>query len=150
MNNIEKFLTPRLKMIASLVSKCDTVCDIGTDHAYVAIYLVKSGKAKKVIATDINEGPLFYANKNIHLFNEAMNITLRQSDGFSKIEDGEFNTAVIAGMGGETIAEILREANGGENFVLQPQSAHAELRQYLSCNGFKIVRETVRIAFGFL
>ena len=82
MLNIEKNLTPRLKMIADLVPQCTSLCDIGTDHGYVAIYLAKKGIAKKVIAADIKKGPLYQAEKNIALFNagdigKAINIENR-------------------------------------------------------------------------
>jgi len=143
MNYIDKFLSPRLNMVVSLVPKSDTVCDVGTDHAYVAIKLIKSDKAKKVIATDINEGPLFYANKNIRIFNEASHIITRLSDGFSCLEYGVAETAVIAGMGGETIAKILSEDKGISSFVLQPQSAFYELRLFLTENGFVIENEAI-------
>ena len=143
MSYIDKFLSPRMKMVVDLAPKSDTICDIGTDHAYVAIKLIKADKAKKVIATDINEGPLFYANKNIRIFNETKNISTRLSDGFSNIEYNEAQTAIIAGMGGETIAKIISVDKGIKSFVLQPQTAFYELRLFLVENGFEICRELI-------
>jgi len=143
MLNIEKNLTPRLKMIASLVPPCQSLCDIGTDHAYVAIYLAKKGIAKKIIAADIKKGPLMQAEKNIKAFEVSDKVTTRLSDGFSAIAEGEVECCIIAGMGGETIAEILTKEKGCKYFVLQMQTAHRELREYLSTHGYAIEKEEV-------
>ncbi|MBR1968858.1 MAG: SAM-dependent methyltransferase [Clostridia bacterium] len=143
MHNIENLLTPRLKMVASLVPESDSVCDIGTDHAYVALYLVKKGISKRVIAADIKKGPLMQATKNICAYGESLRVETRLSNGFENISKGEANTAVIAGMGGETICEILKNDIGIENFVLQPQSGHCELRAFLLENGYVIKNEKI-------
>ena len=143
MLNIEKSLTPRLRMIASLVPECESLCDIGTDHAYVAIYLAKKGIAKKIIAADIKKGPLMQAEKNIALFEVRDKVETRLSNGFEKISDGEVECAIIAGMGGETIAEILENEKGCKYFVLQMQTAHKHLREYLSSHGYVICDEAV-------
>ena len=119
MLNIEKNLTPRLRMIAQLVPPCASVCDIGTDHAYVAIYLAKKGIAQKVIAADIKKGPLLQAEKNIAAFEVSDKVTTRLSDGFSAIKKNEAQCCIIAGMGGETIAQILENEKGCTYFVLQ-------------------------------
>ena len=143
MLNIEKNLTPRLKMIADLVPPCNVLCDIGTDHGYVAIYLAKKGIAKKVIAADIKKGPLLQAEKNIALFRAGDIVETRLSDGFSKIKDKEAECAIIAGMGGETIASILENEKGCSYFVLQMQTAHRHLRDYLCKNGYVIEKEAI-------
>lgn len=143
MQNIEKTLTPRLRMIADLVPTCDTVCDIGTDHGYVAIYLAKKGIAQKVIAADIKEGPLMQAEKNIALYDASGKVQTRLSNGFEYIGQNEADCAIIAGMGGETIAEILQNEKGSKYYVLQMQTAHRDLREYLSENGFVIEKEAI-------
>ncbi|MBR2886522.1 MAG: SAM-dependent methyltransferase [Clostridia bacterium] len=143
MLNIEKNLTPRLKMIADLVPACTSLCDIGTDHAYVAIYLAKKGIAKKVIAADIKKGPLYQAKKNITLFDAEDVVETRLSDGFSAIKDKEAECAIIAGMGGETIANILENEKGCTYFVLQMQTAHRHLREYLCENNYVIEKEAI-------
>lgn len=143
MLNIEKSLTPRLRMIADLVPPCDSVCDIGTDHAYVAIYLAKKGIAQKVIAADIKKGPLMQAEKNIALFEVGDKVETRLSNGFEKISKGEAECAIIAGMGGETIAEILENEKGCTYFVLQMQTGHSFLREYLMKNGYVICDEAI-------
>ncbi len=130
-------------MIASLVPPCDSLCDIGTDHAYVAIYLAKKGIAQKIIAADIKRGPLMQAEKNITAFEVSDKVETRLSNGFSAIEKGEVECCIIAGMGGETIAEILENEKGCKYFVLQMQSAHRELREYLVTHGYVIEKEDV-------
>ncbi len=143
MQNIDNHLTPRLEMILSLVPKSRSVCDIGTDHGYVPIALFEKGLAEKVIATDINEGPLSQAQKNIEAFSLSSKIETRLSDGFSNLSYGEADTAVIAGMGGELIARIMKTDKGAEKFVLQPQTMHKELREFLYKNGYSIEKEAV-------
>lgn len=143
MMSVEKHLTPRLRMIADLVPECNTVCDIGTDHGYVAIYLAKKEIAKKVIAADIKQGPLNQAEKNIALFSASDAVETRLSNGFENIGPNEADCAIIAGMGGETIAEILKNEKGCKHFVLQMQTAHRDLREYLSENGFVIEKEAI-------
>lgn len=130
-------------MIADLVPPCSTLCDIGTDHAYVAIYLAKKGIAKKIIAADIKKGPLMQAQKNISLFEASHIVETRLSDGFSAIAPNEADCAIIAGMGGETIAQILENEKGCKYFVLQMQTAHRHLREYLSTHGYIIEKEAV-------
>ncbi|MBQ8807978.1 MAG: SAM-dependent methyltransferase [Clostridia bacterium] len=143
MLNIEKNLTPRLRMIAQLVPPCTSVCDIGTDHAYVAIYLAKKGIAQKVIAADIKKGPLLQAEKNIAAFEVSDKVTTRLSDGFSAIKKNEAQCCIIAGMGGENIAQILENEKGCTYFVLQMQTAHRHLREYLSTHGYVIEKEAI-------
>ena len=130
-------------MIASLVPECKSLCDIGTDHAYVAIYLAKKGIAEKIIAADIKKGPLMQAEKNIRAFEVSDKIETRLSNGFSAIEKNEVDCCIIAGMGGETISEILENEKGCKYFVLQMQTAHRELREYLSTHGYVIEREEI-------
>lgn len=143
MQTIENHLTPRLEMILSLVPKSSSVCDIGTDHGYIPIALFKKDLAEKVIAMDINEGPLSQAQKNIDAFSLSSKIETRLSDGFSNLSYGEADTAIIAGMGGELIARIMRTDKGVKRFVLQPQTMHRELREFLYKNGYFIEKEDV-------
>lgn len=141
MPSIEALLTPRLKAVAAAVPRCKTVCDIGTDHAYVPIYLVKNGIADRCIAADIKKGPLAAARSNILRFGVESKVETRLSDGFAAFSPDEADVAVIAGMGGDTIAEILKKNVRIAKFVLQPQSAHARLRYFLQKNGYAIKRE---------
>lgn len=129
-------------MVASLVPNCDTVADIGTDHGYLPIYLVKYGICKRVVASDVNEGPINAARKNIALARVGDKIETRLSDGLKNIDCADCVT--ISGMGGELMASILEgRKDNMTRFVLQPQSSYDVLRRYLAENGFEIKKEAV-------
>lgn len=138
-------LSLRLKTIASLVPYGARVCDIGTDHAYLAIELTESGIAKSVIAADICEKPLENARKNIEKFS-AVSVELRLCDGLSGISPNEVDTVIIAGIGGEVISGILERGrdvaeNEGTKLILQPTTSPEALRHFLCENGFEIIKE---------
>lgn len=137
-------LDSRLKTIADLVPLNSRVADVGTDHAYLPIHLIKSGKSSSVIATDINEKPLLTAKRNIEI-RSIENIELRLCDGLHKIDGNEVDTVIIAGMGGEVISGILDRCswvkNKGYTLILQPMSRAEDLRRFLCENCFVIKRE---------
>ena len=139
-------LSKRLSTVASFVRNGVIVADVGTDHAYLPIYLVQSKKAKKAIATDINEGPLSRARENILQNGLENEILTYISDGLNGIESNFPDDIMICGMGGELIAEILDKSNyvknSNVNLILQPMTSAKELREYLQ-NGFFICDETV-------
>ena len=97
-------LSKRLSVIASLVPFGARVCDIGTDHAFLAIELMRTKRACSVIATDVNEKPLQKAKINVEK-SEQSGITLRLCDGLEGVLPEEIDTVVIAGMGGEVISK---------------------------------------------
>lgn len=134
----------RLLFISGLVSKGCRVADIGTDHAYLPIYLMANSICTKVIATDIRKKPLAVAKVNIETHN-AKNIDLRLCDGLQDISPEEVDEIVIAGMGGEVISEIINNARWLKNsyykLILQPMSHSEDLRKYLCDNGFFIKNE---------
>src|SRR5665647_891103 len=84
----------RLKVIANMVEECDTIVDVGTDHGYVPIYLVKNGVIKKAIASDINRGPVEKAKNNIMLNKVCDQISCRLGGGLSTVKKGEVQVAV--------------------------------------------------------
>ncbi len=139
-------LSKRLSTVASFVRNGATVVDVGTDHAYLPIYLVQTKKAKKAIATDINEGPLTRAKENIAQNNLENEIVTYISNGLDNIEVYLPDDILICGMGGELIAEIIEKSiyakNSDVNLILQPMTSVRELRDYLK-NGFSIYDETV-------
>lgn len=143
--NINSYMTPRLLTVAELVKKTYAVADIGTDHAYVPVYLILSGKCEKALAMDINKGPLLRAEENIKKFSLESKISTRLSNGLENILDGEVDTVVIAGMGGILINNIIENdkerLTSVKRFVLQPMTAVEETRKYLSENGFLIEDE---------
>lgn len=147
-NNIhgkESMLTPRLECIVNHVN-ADTAADIGTDHAYVSIELIKQNRAQRVIASDVRVGPLGAAAKNIEKNGLSDKIETRLGSGLSILKQKEADVIIIAGMGGELISDILendRETVSDSKLILQPMNAQYELRKYLLNNGFKILSEDI-------
>ena len=138
-------LTPRLKLIADLVEG-KTVADIGTDHAYIPIHLMKNGRCDRVIASDVNKGPSEIA-KN-HIKSEGLEIEVRTGSGLSVLMAGEVQDIIIAGMGGKLICEIL-EANAEvakkSRLILQPMNGQYELRAFLLKEGYNISYEDLAL-----
>ncbi|KGG79488.1 SAM-dependent methyltransferase [Caloranaerobacter azorensis H53214] len=138
-------LSPRLKAIVDYVENNSFVADIGTDHAYIPVYLVENNISKKVIASDVNKGPLENAKKYVDLKRLSHRINLRLGDGIKILKPNEVDTVIIAGMGGLLIKKILEEGNEIaetiDNFILQPMIASDELRKYLIRHNYKIIDE---------
>ena len=138
-------LSERLQRVADFVRGGSRVADIGTDHAFLPIYLTQTGLARHVIACDINEGPLESARSNIALADLAGRIELRLCDGLAAVSPDEVDDIVIAGMGGELIAKIIGDApwvfDPAKRLVLQPMSSAEDLRRYLCAHGFAVRRE---------
>ncbi len=142
-----KNLSPRLEAVASLVRKGRRVADIGTDHAYLPVYLVQSGVTDFAVAADLRKGPLENAKKAVEEAGLEDKITLRLSDGLQNFQPDEVDEIVIAGMGGILIAQIIEAApwlqKGDKHLVLQPMSHPEVLRKFLVTNGYNIICETV-------
>ena len=136
-------LSKRLKTVAFLVTRGNTVADIGTDHGYVPIYLMEEHIASFVYAMDVNEGPLNKAKTNIkkHDLDDCIETIL--SDGFDNFGDRTADTVVIAGMGGDLIVDILTRAKtySFRELVLSPHKRVDLVRKYLCENGYQIVDE---------
>ena len=138
-------LSSRLATIADFVPRNAKICDVGTDHGYLAIELSKNGKAKTVIATDIAEKPLANAAKNIKKAG-VENISLRLCNGLEAVKPEETDSVIIAGMGGEVISGILQKdstvtARKGVLLILQPTTSPEVLRRFLYKNGYIIIKE---------
>ncbi len=137
-------LGKRLGLCASMVREGVSLADIGTDHGYLPIWLSLQGKISRGIASDVRPGPLHAAEKNIARW-KAGRIITRLSDGLAEIGPQEADDIVIAGMGGELIARIIREApwlkDENKRLILQPMTSFAELREFLAEEGFAVLRE---------
>ncbi len=147
-------LDDRLRTIASFVRRGSLVADVGCDHAYLSIWLVKNNIARRVIASDINEKPLYKAQKNIAAEGVSELITLRHCSGLSGIEQNNPDDIIIAGMGGEQIISILEEARflrkEGKRLILQPMTRPERLRLALIRMGFTIKDESLAAAEGWI
>ena len=139
-------LSDRLLACCGFVKPGDRVADVGCDHGYLGIYLLKNGIAKQVFASDINEGPLQAAVRNSEKFGVRDKISFYLSDGVRNLPR-DFDTLVCAGMGADTIVSILSAApwlkNEQYRLILQCQSKTPTLRRYLSENGWQITEESV-------
>ena len=139
-------LSDRLLACCGFVCPGDRVADVGCDHGYLGIYLLKNGIASQVFAADINEGPLQAAVRNSEKFGVRDKISFYLSDGVRNLPR-EFDTLVCAGMGADTMVSILTDApwlkNEQYRLILQCQSKTPMLRQYLSDNGWRITEECV-------
>lgn len=127
--------TPRLDALKAALTGYRMVADIGCDHAYLPILLAQEDAAAHFIAADVREGPLLRAKENISRFGLADRIETRLGSGLIPVLPGECEAAVIAGMGGSVICNILQEgetvAKSLKRLVLQPMSAAPELRRFL-------------------
>lgn len=143
----------RLKMIASMVdNNSDCIADIGTDHGYIPVYLVKNSICKRAIASDINKGPLKKARINIEMESCENKIQCRLGAGLSTLKPSEADGIVIAGMGGNLIRDIIeddKEIFKNLKFaVLQPAQNPEILRRYVYESGYKIIDEDICIDDG--
>ena len=140
-------LSTRLEACCRFVKQGDRVADIGCDHGYLGIYLLKNGIASSTIEADINEGPLNAALRNAVKFGVKDKMTFYLSDGLQRIPR-DFDCMVCAGMGADTMMSIIHHAahwlkDPKYRLVLQCQSKRPELRQWLYDEGFRINRETL-------
>ena len=138
-------LTPRLRMAAELVPAGVRLADVGTDHAYLPAALILEEKIPFAIAADLRQGPLARARETVRRAGLTGRVAFRLCNGLTGIRPDEVDAAVIAGMGGETIAAILEAAPWVRErdvpLILQPMSSMAELRGWLQGNGFRIEEE---------
>lgn len=145
-------LSDRLQAVANMVTPGNKVADVGCDHAYISIYLVKNKISDKVIAMDVNKGPLAKARENIsrHAFEDK--IETRLSDGLEKLSANEIDTIIIAGMGGGLTCKILEEGIdklvGVKELILQPQSELDLVRKLLERLNYNIITEKMLIDDG--
>ena len=121
------------------------VADVGCDHAFVSMACVERRLADHVIAMDVRKGPLSIADHNITEYGFEKSVETRLSNGFERLEIGEADWAIIAGMGGNLMRQILIDGEShlkhGIGLVLQPQSEQDVVRSYLQTSGYIIVDE---------
>ncbi len=147
-------ISKRLQCCAAMVAPGSRVADIGCDHGYLGIWLLEQGIAQTVAACDLRPMPLEKARENADLFGTADRMTFAVADGLSALTPGQADTIVCAGMGGDCIAHILREApwvqDPAYTLILQPQTSGNDLRRYLGEAGFSIEEEQLVQDGGFL
>lgn len=140
-------LSPRLRSVGELVPPGSRYADVGTDHAYLPVWLLQNGVVDRAIVSDLRESPLDRARQTGERYGFTERLDFRLCDGLGGFGPDDADTISIAGMGGETIAAILEACpwakTGERRYILQPMSAAEDLRAYLSQNGFTVLREVL-------
>lgn len=139
-------LTNRLNAVVDLVSH-RKVADIGCDHGKVSINLILNNSCDYVIASDVNKGPADACKKNVAKYGLGDKIEVRCGNGISVLEEGECDSIIIAGMGGELISRIIRDninvAKSAKEIIMQPMTSEENLRDFLYFNGFVVTNEVL-------
>ncbi len=146
-------LDGRLGAVASFVKQGAALLDVGTDHAYLPVYLCCSGVCPYAGASDVNEGPLKTADATITAYGAQDCVKTYLSDGLDAIADvSRYDTISICGMGGELIADILSRSTyvkeAKPQLILQPMTMADKLSEYLCSEGFSIEDEKLALAAG--
>lgn len=147
-------LSGRLRMNACLVPRGSIAADIGCDHGYVSIYLAREGICPRVIAMDVNPGPLRIARENVERYGVSRQVECRLSDGMAALAEDEVDTLLMAGMGGLLMCRILCDCpdpavfKGVRVLILQPQSHFSEVRRTIYRLGFYIDEEAFCVDGG--
>ena len=148
-------LSERLSAVAEYAWRGNKVLDVGTDHGYIPVWLAQKGGFDRIAASDVNKAPLKRAMLSAAEYGVEDRIEFFLSDGLQSV-DTDFDTVVIAGMGGETMVNILTAAPWVKNgiLVLQPQSKLEELTGWLQDNGFalwdaRLVRDAGKLYMVF-
>lgn len=142
-------LTPRLEQVAEYIPAGESVIDIGTDHAYLPLSVILSGKCPRAIAADVRPGPLEAARKHIQECQAEEKVAVRLSNGLDAFLPEELECVVMAGMGGHLIAELIARAGDQgrlaccHTLVLQPQSEPDRVRRALHEAGWQIKKEAM-------
>lgn len=138
-------LSKRIYKLAESVKSGDTVADIGTDHGYVPMLLIKENKSPHVIMSDISEGSLAKAKETFTvsgLMDRVSESDFRVGDGLETVKSGEVDEIIIAGLGGHTIVDILaadiEKSSSFKRLILQPRKHSGTLRYWLYTNGWDI------------
>lgn len=148
--NASRKLDNRLALCARFVRHGARLADIGTDHAYLPVWLCQNGVCPGAVAADINPEPLSRGQQTVEEAGMMDKISLRLSNGLSQIKPDEADDIVIAGMGGELIAKIIDDCafarDGQKRFILQPMTKSEELLRFLCAEGFTVLEQDCCVA----
>ncbi|BDD39022.1 tRNA (adenine(22)-N(1))-methyltransferase [Streptococcus ruminantium] len=145
---METKLSKRLETVASFVPKGARLVDVGSDHAYLPLFLVEQGQVDFAIAGEVVQGPYRSALQNVEQAGKLDKIQVRLANGLAAVEVADNITAItIAGMGGRLIADILEAGKDKlanvERLILQPNNREDDVRRWLEKNQFKLIAEEI-------
>lgn len=141
-------LEERLAQLAAMVDQGARIADIGTDHAYLPIELVKTGKVNFAIASDVAKGPLQNAKNDIEQACLQEKISARLGSGLVTVKPADqIDTVIIAGMGGKLMVDLLQEAKQRRELyptlILEPNVGEPNVRKWLQDNDYQIIQEKI-------
>ncbi len=143
----EVLLSDRMQALTDMVTPGTVITDVGCDHGFVSVYLVQKGISPRVIAMDVRSGPLDRAKEHIREYGLQDKIETRLSDGLQKLNTGEAEGMICAGMGGPLMEKILTEgreqARSFRELILQPQSEIPHFREFLMEEGYLLLDENI-------
>ena len=138
-------ISPRLLSAADFVRQDAFLADIGTDHAYLPLFLLSEGRIKKAFCSDVNEGPLASARANAEAAGLLDRVEFTLADGADALGGKDITDYAICGMGGELIADIISRApemkDPSVRLILQPMTRRGALVKFLTQNGFEVIGE---------
>lgn len=138
-------LSPRLTVVADFVPRGAVVADIGTDHAYLPVYLVENGICPSVVATDVHQKPYQSALNTVGQSGLGDRIKVRLGDGLNCLQPGDVQVVIMAGMGGKTMCRLLEASpgimGGLRRLILQPMDDAPQLREWLVSHSWHLVAE---------
>lgn len=145
---METKLSRRLEAVASYVPQGARLADVGSDHAYLPLFLVEQGRIDFAVAGEVVQGPYQSALQNVEQADQSGKISVRLANGLAAVElDDQVSTVTIAGMGGRLIAEILEAGKDKlvsvERLVLQPNNREDDVRRWLVAHDFQLVAEEI-------
>ncbi len=146
--DMETKLSKRLETVASFVPQGARLVDVGSDHAYLPLFLVEQGRIDFAIAGEVVQGPYQSALQNVEQAGQSDKISVRMANGLAAVElADQVSTVTIAGMGGRLIAEILEAGKEKlatiERLILQPNNREDDVRRWLEKMGFRLVAEKI-------
>ncbi|NRG67946.1 tRNA (adenine-N(1))-methyltransferase [Streptococcus suis] len=145
---METKLSRRLEAVASYVPQGARLADVGSDHAYLPLFLVEQGRIDFAVAGEVVQGPYQSALQNVEQADQSDKISVRLANGLAAVEQADHITTVtIAGMGGRLIAEILEAGKDKlvsvERLVLQPNNREDDVRRWIVAHDFQLVAEKI-------
>ncbi|HEM4129194.1 TPA: tRNA (adenine-N(1))-methyltransferase [Streptococcus suis] len=145
---METRLSKRLATVADYVPQGARLADVGSDHAYLPLFLVEQGRIEFAVAGEVVQGPYQSALQNVEQAGQSDKISVRLANGLAAVEQADqISTVTIAGMGGRLIADILEAGKDKlvsvERLILQPNNREDDVRRWLVAHDFQIIAEEI-------